>query len=379
MSYVPIGDSAGGDPFVTYGRNAAALITKTVKKLPLSQRKPVLRATLDAIDPSLWGTIADKAVEYRKAGNSAAVSMQKAMAASFANGALTEVIRIGKNQRPGPLMHLGLGDDASAGIRHGQFTIDGQTVSVTVYPNGEIKGSKIWQMQPEATSGEKGGWGPIPGTHLGGDDGFLQKKLPKTIVDAFNKKIAVGAIPGMINMSGGYMSGRYPVLKIMDGNGIYLKFDKGYDYQLSDVRQVVMSIHKIPPTDSLLDVIVKTAVWPIKIQFDIAAKAVKAVAPAVSGLLDNLGSAACTLLNHPGASFAAAAGGAVAGGTAGAQAGMTGANVAQAACAPGTPAPPPPPPPTPLPILPIALIGGGVLLLVALASGRKTSAPVKAP
>jgi hypothetical protein len=84
-----------GDPIAQYGRELAAYIINLVKMLPASERIEAMRASLEQIDPKLWNAVASKAEALEKKGVASKTALQRALAASLADGFAREIIQIG--------------------------------------------------------------------------------------------------------------------------------------------------------------------------------------------------------------------------------------------------------------------------------------------
>ena len=67
------------DPIFNFGQTGAKTILAGVKRHPGAQRKAVLKATLDTIDPSLFAAVAQKAQVLQAKGLSADQALQKAL------------------------------------------------------------------------------------------------------------------------------------------------------------------------------------------------------------------------------------------------------------------------------------------------------------
>jgi hypothetical protein len=99
-----------GDPIAAYGRTAAAALTSSVKALDPSLRTPTLKAVLDAINPDLFATAASKATALqKKKGIGAGPALEKALAATLADGFAKELIDAGKTGTVKVVSQVGLG------------------------------------------------------------------------------------------------------------------------------------------------------------------------------------------------------------------------------------------------------------------------------
>jgi hypothetical protein len=84
-----------GDPIAAYGREIAAYIMQQIRGVHAPQRVAALRELFDKIDGSLWTTVAQKAEVLEAQGMSAKGALQRAMAASLADGFAREIVNIG--------------------------------------------------------------------------------------------------------------------------------------------------------------------------------------------------------------------------------------------------------------------------------------------
>ena len=109
--YLPVGAAATqsavskDDPIAQFGTRVSATIMAKIQQVPSGDRKAVLQETLDAIDPSLYGVINEKAERLRRQkGYSAREALSRAIAAAFANNLVGGLMRLGKKaQSPSPM------------------------------------------------------------------------------------------------------------------------------------------------------------------------------------------------------------------------------------------------------------------------------------
>lgn len=93
--------SRAGDPIAAYGQKAASWLMHSIKSVPSEHRTAALRAVLDALDPSLWGTIEQRASSLRASGMNAKDALQQAMAQSMSAGMLGEMVAAGRRAMRG--------------------------------------------------------------------------------------------------------------------------------------------------------------------------------------------------------------------------------------------------------------------------------------
>jgi hypothetical protein len=87
------------DPIAAFGQRISETIMDKIWAVPPDDRAPVLMATLDAINPQLYGVVDEKAKRYMaEKGYSARVALKHALAAAFANDLLSDFIRAGKTR-----------------------------------------------------------------------------------------------------------------------------------------------------------------------------------------------------------------------------------------------------------------------------------------
>jgi hypothetical protein len=99
-----------GDPIAAYGKTAAAKLVSSIQVLDPAVRSLALKAVLDQINPSLYPTIASKATALqKKTGIGAKVALERAMAASLANGFAAELVEAGKTGTVKMVSQVGLG------------------------------------------------------------------------------------------------------------------------------------------------------------------------------------------------------------------------------------------------------------------------------
>jgi len=96
-----LGDSSSPITGITkqYGAKASAWIMSEIDSVPKSQRKAALKALLDGVDVTLWGSIEAKAAEFASAGMSAKSALAAAIAAGLANGMTNDLMKMGGRAR----------------------------------------------------------------------------------------------------------------------------------------------------------------------------------------------------------------------------------------------------------------------------------------
>ena len=93
-----------------YGDRAAMAILTSLSSVPVNRRKAALKATLDAIDPSLWTRAATEAAKYQQAGENPIRALHHGLADALSTGVAKEVVSIGKSRTLPPSRSLlGLG------------------------------------------------------------------------------------------------------------------------------------------------------------------------------------------------------------------------------------------------------------------------------
>jgi hypothetical protein len=93
--------SLGANPIESYGQRAASWLMHSIKSVPSAQRSASLRAVFDAIDPSLWGKVEQRANDLRGRGMAAPQALQAAMAQEMSAGMLAELVATGKRAMRG--------------------------------------------------------------------------------------------------------------------------------------------------------------------------------------------------------------------------------------------------------------------------------------
>jgi len=92
--------SAGADPITAYGQQAAAIIATELAKVPRAQQRSALKGLFDKIDGNLWKRVQAK---------TKTMPAQAAIASAFSEGALGEMVAMGKGSKPTPNSYVGMG------------------------------------------------------------------------------------------------------------------------------------------------------------------------------------------------------------------------------------------------------------------------------
>lgn len=92
-----------GDPIANFGKSAAVLILNKVRAVPTVQRKEALRAVLNAVDATLWDTVATKANKLQGDGVLPAVALERALSAALANSLVEKIVQTGAGGSVQPL------------------------------------------------------------------------------------------------------------------------------------------------------------------------------------------------------------------------------------------------------------------------------------
>jgi hypothetical protein len=411
------------DPIQRYGQLAAKAVMTRVRAAPPRHRKAALKAVMDAVDPTLWQRVANRSDVYLQAGQSDPAALEQAMASSFSEGFLKEIVATGKKgQAPEPtsLMGLGcygctalvladisesLGDTPSANVAGagadgsetivvGPFTFPSDTASHSIHFTNMDAWDNDWQR-----------WFWEELRHLTvdaiaqstGKDAAAKvtveqaKQLPSPLPPAVGMAEIQQRVrthygwPGEVGQSFSSPWGDYKLKSSNDfqlDKWISLFNTPVYERFLNGEKPLAKTVH--PKTGKDWGLYLK--VWPTFLEFifqeipppkkswlgrlwdkiksipsSIKKLAVEAYHAAVEAVKD-LGDIACGILNAPGADLAAGAGAAALG--APPQAGIAGAQIGKGLCASPTPpvvAPPPPPPPKGVSSWMAVLIVGGAV------------------
>ena len=92
--------AAGTDPITNYGQQAAAIITTELAKVPAAQQRTALKGLFDKIDTNLWKRVRAK---------TKTMPAKDAIAAAFSEGALSEMVALGKGAKPTANSYVGMG------------------------------------------------------------------------------------------------------------------------------------------------------------------------------------------------------------------------------------------------------------------------------
>lgn len=93
-------DGTGADPITAYGQQAATIITGELAKVPRAQQRSALKTLFNKIDTNLWKRVQTKAKT---------MPAQSAIASAFSEGALSEMVALGKGAAPTPNSYVGMG------------------------------------------------------------------------------------------------------------------------------------------------------------------------------------------------------------------------------------------------------------------------------
>jgi hypothetical protein len=220
-----------GDPIVAFGRDSARAILNQVKALPVSERKNVLRAVLEGIDPGLWGVVEAKATELKKTkGYGATTALEKAIAISLSNRMLAQLMDLGKGQAPsrGP---LSLASPEGLGACHCRTreALGGFFSSITKAATGAISGtagkivSTVGSLACKASnSGLLGPAAAIGGSAAGGPAGAQAGQIGAGVASQMCAKAPSGGGGGG---GGAYYPpppAPFPVVPVLIGGGVLL-------------------------------------------------------------------------------------------------------------------------------------------------------------
>jgi len=104
------------DPIANFGRDGAVVVMRAVKSVPQSERMATMRTVLDAIDTSLWDSVASKTKKFRdQKGYDAAKAMEHALASTFAESMAKDLVKLGKTKQMPTSGLLGLGTTEGLG------------------------------------------------------------------------------------------------------------------------------------------------------------------------------------------------------------------------------------------------------------------------
>lgn len=383
------------DPIRQYGVKAARAITSRLRKLPINERPIAMRAVLDTIDRGLWNRVQTRAQPLVKRGQSAPAALEQALASSFSDGMLQEIIKTGKKKTaPGTTSLMGLGCygcgmalgavaesvASSTSVASGtpaQATTEQEYLAVGPFTFGvglpeqrvtyrtaslpadwktwfAKEGARLTKMAYAQTEEKLRGTSGPGGTMKAGTTGNkpTTAALKSGAVFKFrkfgNQRVVEAKSMGLDKWFG--MDPKTPVFEMFFNNStpvIRTKHPKsGKDYGVyltATPTSFTVKFREAPPEHrNLLEKIWDGIAYIGAVIKKVAVAAYEAAKEAVA----DLGDLACDLLNTAGADVAAAAGAAAAG--APPQAGATGAQVGRQICN-STPkqdvpvAPPPPP------------------------------------
>lgn len=358
--------------FVTYGERAADKLLQSVAGIPWPTAKARLKATMDAIDPTLWTRAATLTQQYMAQGYRGIAALRAGLAGAMSTGIAAEILRAGMSRTaPQARSLLGLGCYGCAAALGAPVAVGLGAVGTAIqqfaqgssptsaYKVGEFQLSDQKQVRTTfaasaMTAAQKSSFANI-----------LAKASAAILATKINP--TTGIPPSAIAQlsATGWGSGSVPVEFL--GNGIPVaKFKDPTSGQM----QIVFARSIGTPASPTLEMwwssdpgLIAAILQPL---VELVAIVVKNV---IAPVLDSVGALACQLISSPGIA-AASAGVATAAGVP-PTAGVAGAQIAQQACSQ-----PPPPPPVIAPsssMLPVAILGGAAL--VAVLATRKKKAP----
>lgn len=344
------GRPAGRDPFLDYGVKSARLILSRITKLPPDQRKKALRVTLGLIDPGLWDEVERKATAFAAQGRGPAEALERALAASLANGITERVVGLGKRRVEG--MGFPLGDtDPTAGckVMRVHKTYYGLVISYRTCSDKKVDISKTTTAQVFTAA-----------------KGPIRAQLPAEVVARMDSKDSRGVTGG----DGVKANQPWALWKIdppQSEGKYYLSaaFPADTKYDTWDQAQAIAFTLVRAPDDRpwWRTALAYAAIglgpmgWNLFLVPGVAKESIN-VAKDVANTVEKV---ACAAVSTPVSTIAAAGGAAAMG--APPQTGAIGVAVAQNLCG-GATEPPPPPPPPPFPWVPVLLVGAGGLLIV---------------
>lgn len=380
-----LGDAWGGggapvsyvapDIYGTYGKRAAAAIITHVQRLPAPNRAAAMKSMMDKIDSSLYSRAGKYTSQLAKRGLPAKAAMANGVAIAMREGFVNELTKLGKT-RAAPqstsLLGLGMYEQALGAITLAQVAAKGAGLS--------SKATKQLRVGPFVLSLKSGqgnkvvyngkGLTPAMATELQAD---LNKAFAREVamdIAGANLTTYTGfrgatttfkaeGLPSGWKASGGLgiPSGKVPKAPLWGSRPIAY-----FDHPETKDRQGLY-IHTHP--DGKLDMWWQretTLAEAVGIALRFLVAVIEDVAEAVGDALKTI---ACSTVGAPGAAGAAA----IAGGPAAA----VGTGLAAGMCG-NAPMPMPQPAPS-TPILPILLIGGGALVLMAALKHKKKGKP----
>ncbi len=390
-----------GDPIREYGVRSARAITRRLMKAPAGERVTALRAVLNAVDPTLWDRVAQRSEKYIAAGQSSQAALEQALASSFSDGMMSEVVELGRTRmapKRASLMGLGCyGCGSALGGVMDEFTKELERkveenvatafantepgyieVGPFTFSNGP--GDQRMTFHTNSIPPEWKKWFAVEGKKatrqvwaqtiqdLGGANSV---RVRDGVMITGNKQGTTGAKPVSkeIPMKGAKLPRSWGMMEVVDASTMGLDKWFGmakadavlkayYDGTLPIVRTVHpvsqynygiffvtsptgFSVHfkKIPPEKRSLMESIWDGITSIPAHFK---KFVVGAFNAAKDLLEELGDLACKALNTEGAGMVAGAGAMAMG--APPQVGTTGADIGKGLC--NGPPPPPPPPPS---------------------------------
>lgn len=123
------------EPIESYGLRAATLILGRVSQLPPEQRRRMLKAILDKVDPSLWRRAASIAERYERQGMPSSQALHQGLARAMSTGVAAEIILHGlRRSSPQSTPLLGLGCSRARTRAHGAALGLGDVAATTCPP-----------------------------------------------------------------------------------------------------------------------------------------------------------------------------------------------------------------------------------------------------
>jgi len=114
----PVQIGGASDPIANFGRDAAKLILSEMRKVPPAERVSTMRRLLDDIDGKLFDQVAATTKVRQDAGETPAVALERALAASLAASYVEQLKKLGETRQPptSGLLGLALGSVSPDGL-----------------------------------------------------------------------------------------------------------------------------------------------------------------------------------------------------------------------------------------------------------------------
>lgn len=392
------------EPFVTYGARAADVLLRAVTGLPQHEAKKRLKQIMDTVDPTLWTRTAELTRRFMEQGMRGQAALRAGLASAMSSGIAAEIVRTGLS-RSAPqarsLLGLGCYGCAAALGATPQFQVATAVMQASatqpVYCKGYSWNGTRWsitrvgqtdQPAPPGTAcpvGVDHTYGTAPSSGGGAPADFTAQKpvTSRTILEvgpfklpATAKAVAIKTTltPAQetflkdellkavrtkwVGNGETILAGRVPFVKFRFPKSDSPNSEKLFGLFYNASAKSITWKEYVPDTGIL------GALWNAMVEV------ATAIYDAVGDALEAVGELACDLLSNKG--IAAASAGAATLGGAPPQAGVAGAQIAQAACS----QPPPPqqyvaPPSEGSALLPVAIVGGAALVAVLLSKKKK--------